>query len=320
MNNTSQIKKLSVIVPVCERINETISLFHEYKEECDKLADSVEYIYIASTDSNDIHKDLTLLQESENNLKVILLNRSYGEATAVQAGFDHCSGDYILTLPPYKQVRTEELSKLIDQIGDYDIAIAKRWPRLDSKSNQYQTKIFKFLLQKFSGQKYDDIGCGVRLIKAEVLKEVSMYGDQWRFMPLLGYQLGYHSTEVELTQAGEDTHKRFYNVGVYLRRLLDLLTIVFLTKFNKKPLRFFGLVGSSSIVVSLIGLAYLTFEKIAFDVGMSDRPALVLFSLFLVLGCQLIAIGLVGETVIFTHAKNNKEYRIKEIINFNSKK
>ena len=173
------------------------------------------------------------------------------------------------------------------------------------------------MLQKLSGLKFDDVGCGVRLIKAEVLKEVFMYGDQWRFLPLLSYQLGYHSTEVELTQAGEDTHKRFYSPGVYLRRLLDLLTIIFLTKFNKKPLRFFGLIGSSSILMGIFGLLYLSFEKLILDVAMADRPALVLFSLFIVLGCQLIAIGLVGETVIFTHSKELKEYRIKEIIGQN---
>jgi len=320
MNTPLKINKLSVIVPVCERTDEAASLFPEYKENCDKLAGSVEYIYVVSTDTPKVSEDLLSLQEQHDSLTVILLNRSYGEATAIQAGFDQSNGEYILTLPPYKQVNSEEFSKLVDGIGSHDIALAKRWPRLDGKSNQAQTKIFQFLLKKFSGQQYDDIGCGVRLIKAEVLKEVFMYGDQWRFLPLLGYQLGYHSVEVELSQAGEDAHKRFYNPGIYLRRLLDLLTIVFLTKFNKKPLRFFGLIGSGSILVSLAGLLYMVFEKLVFNVGMSDRPALVLFSLFLVLGCQLIAIGLVGETVIFTHTKDKKEYRIKKIIHFESEK
>jgi len=301
-------------VPVCERTEETGSLFAEYKTYCDQLSDEVEYIYVVSAERAELTTELKEIQAQNSDMKLIILNRDYGEATAIQAGFSHATGDYILTLPPYKQVKTDELSKLFEQIGDFDIALAKRWPRLDSRSNQYQTRIFNKALQKLSGQKYDDIGCGVRLIKAEVLKEVFMYGDQWRFLPLLSYQIGYHSTEIELTQAGEDSHKRFYSPGVYLRRLLDLLTIIFLTKFNKKPLRFFGLIGSSSIIVSLIGLFYLAFEKLVLDIGMSDRPALVLFSLFLVLGCQLIAIGLVGETVIFTHSKDLKEYRIKKII------
>lgn len=317
MNNNISINKLSVIVPAYERTKDVAQLFKEYKAQCDKLCPNVEYIYVVSTEQESLTEELKLLQEQNKDMKLIILNRNYGEATAIQAAFSHCSGDFILTLPPYKQVRTEELVKLFEEIGDSDIALAKRWPRLDSKSNQYQTKIFNKMLQKLSGLKFDDVGCGVRLIKAEVLKEVFMYGDQWRFLPLLSYQLGYHSTEVELTQAGEDTHKRFYSPGVYLRRLLDLLTIIFLTKFNKKPLRFFGLIGSSSILMGIFGLLYLSFEKLILDVAMADRPALVLFSLFIVLGCQLIAIGLVGETVIFTHSKELKEYRIKEIIGQN---
>jgi len=314
MSNNISVKKLSVIVPACERTDETGMLFAEYKAYCDQLSNDIEYIYVVSAERTELTAELKEIQAQNSDMKLIILNRNYGEATAIQAGFSHATGDYILTLPPYKQVKTDELSKLFENIGDFDIALAKRWPRLDSKSNQYQTRIFNKTLQKLSGQKYDDIGCGVRLIKSEVLKEVFMYGDQWRFLPLLSYQIGYHSTEIELTQAGEDSHKRFYSPGVYLRRLLDLLTIIFLTKFNKKPLRFFGLIGSSSIFISIIGLLYLTFEKLVLDIGMSDRPALVLYSLFLVLGCQLIAIGLVGETVIFTHSKDLKEYRIKKII------
>ncbi len=301
-------------MPAYERTQQTVQLFKEYKEKCDKLCANVEYIYVISAELKSLTEELKQLQEQNDDMKLIILNRNYGEATAVQVGFSHCSGDFILTLPPYKQVRTEELDKLFEKIEEADIALAKRWPRLDSKTNQYQTKIFNKILQKLSGLKFDDIGCGVRLIRAEVLKEVFMYGDQWRFLPLLSYQFGYQSTEVEVTQAGEDTHKRFYSPGVYLRRLLDLLTIVFLTKFKKKPLRFFGLIGSSSILIGFFGLLYLTFEKLILDVAMADRPALVLFSLFMVLGCQLIAIGLVGETLIFTHLKELKEYSIKEII------
>lgn len=314
MDNKLTGKKLSVIVPVCERVDATAELYNEYKEHCSKLCDDVEYIFVVSTDHPTIAGELRRIADTDSDLSLIILNRNYGEATAVQAGFNHSSGDYILTLPPYKQVDSSELYKLFEQIGDYDIALGKRWPRRDGSTNQFQTRAFNALLNKFSGQHFSDIGCGVRLIKAEVLEETYVYGDQWRFFPLLAYQLGFHSVEVEITQASEDTHSRVYNPGIYLRRLLDLLTIVFLTKFNKKPLRFFGLIGSSTIIAGTLGLFYLAFERLVLGIGVADRPLLVLFSLFFVLGCQLIAIGLVGETVIFTHAKDNKEYKIKEII------
>lgn len=307
--------KLSVIVPVCERTSTAASLYKEYKQYCSNLCETVEFIYVVNSSHTETVADLTRIKDDDDNLILIILNRNYGEATAVQAGFNHCSGDYILTLPPYKQVESNELTKLFEEINEHDIALGKRWPRCDGNSNQLQTRVFNFLLNRLSNQNLTDIGCGVRLIKAAVLKETYMYGDQWRFLPLLAYQHGFHSKEVALTQAKDDAHKRIYNPGIYLRRLLDLLTIVFLTKFNKKPLRFFGLIGGSAIITGALGLFYLAFERLVFGVEMSDRPLLVLFSLFFVLGFQLIAIGLVGETVIFTHAKDNKEYNIKEIIN-----
>ena len=116
-----------------------------------------------------------------------------------------------------------------------------------------------------------------------------------------------------MKQAEENAARKSPPPGLYLRRILDLITIVFLTKFNKKPLRFFGILGSSSIVVGFFGLLYLSYERLFLSVDMADRPLLVLFSIFFVLGIQLIGIGLLGETIIFTHAGERKEYRIKTI-------
>jgi hypothetical protein len=118
-----------------------------------------------------------------------------------------------------------------------------------------------------------------------------------------------------VAQSPSDAHTRVYAPGVYVRRILDLLTAVFLVKFNKKPLRFFGLLGSASFAIGLIALLYVVIERLFFGVALADRPALLLSTLLLVLGVQLVAIGLVGETIIFTHAREVKEYTIKEIIN-----
>ncbi len=308
-------KKLSVIVPVCERTDDTVSLYSEYKNCLSELVADLEFIYVISNDFPEVARQLRECSDSEPDLTLLILSRNYGEATAIQAGAERASGEMVLILPCYKQVVTSELKKLFSEIGEYDLALGKRWPRLDGKANQLQTRLFRYLLKKFSGQEYSDVGCGVRLIKTAALREIHMYGDQMRFMPLLAHQIGYRSVEVELAQATEDSHSRFYGPGLYIRRFLDLLTIVFLTKFNKKPLRFFGLIGTASIFVGTIGLVYLAYARLFMGMEVSTRPLLVMFSLFFVLGAQLIAIGLVGETIIFTHAKDIKEYRIKEIVN-----
>ena len=132
---------------------------------------------------------------------------------------------------------------------------------------------------------------------------------------MLASQLGFNVMQLDLPQSVADTRCRTYSFRTYLSRLLDILTVGFLTRFHQKPLRFFGTGGAISTFTGLVGLGYIGIERVFFNVAAADRPLLVLFSLFLVLGIQLVAIGLVGETIIFTSAKNNKEYRIRKIIN-----
>ena len=314
MNTEPKNKSLSIIIPVCERAENAIATLDDYKTFFDKEFPGTEYIFVVNDTYHAIGKQLEQL--NNENLAVLFLTRDFAEVTPIRAGFDDAKGDLMLILPPYKQVTTDSLGKLFEKIEETDIVLARRWPRVDTKGNQFQTGLFNKMIRSLSDQNFSDIGCGVRLIRAEAAKELDLYGDQHRFLPLLAYQIGFTSSEVDTPQAEEDKQPRVYSPGVYLRRFLDLLTVVFLTKFNKKPLRFFGLLGSGSIGIGALGLIYLAFERLALGVEVSDRPLLVLFCLFLVLGFQLLAIGLVGEIIIFTHAGNNKEYRVKHIFNF----
>lgn len=307
--------KISIVVPVCERAEHTITNYHEYRGAVEALGQDFEFIYAINSQFSDIADALRDIAREDKQLKLLELSRNYGEGTVLQSAFDHVTGDSTLVLPPYKQVELDELPKMFEALKTADVVLATRWPRLDSKFKQTQTRIFSNLMQRLTDQKYSDPGCNVRLIRTQVARELNLYGDQHRFLPLLAYELGYVPVEVKLKQAHENVARGQHKPGVYLRRTLDLLTIVFLTKFNKKPLRFFGILGTSSMVVGFLGLIYMAYERLFLDVGMADRPLLVLMSLFLVLGIQLIGIGLIGETIIFTHAEQNKEYRIKKIIN-----
>jgi hypothetical protein len=315
MTGDKAISKISVVVPVCERVEHTLKNYHEYRSAIEALGQDFEFIYAINHQFSDIADALRDIARDDNQLKLLELSRDYGEGTVLQAAFDHVTGDSTLILPPYKQVDLNELPKMFEALKTADVVLATRWPRLDSKFKQTQTRVFSNLLRKLTNQKYSDAGCNVRLMKTQVAKELNLYGDQHRFLPLLAYELGYIPVEVELKQDHENVARGQHNPGVYLRRMLDLLTIIFLTKFNKKPLRFFGILGTSAMMMGFLGLVYMTYEKLFLDVGMADRPLLVLMSLFLVLGIQLIGIGLIGETIIFTHADQNKEYRIKRIIN-----
>lgn len=310
-------QKLSVVIPICEKGENSPSLLNEYLQEIRQITANFEVIIPINATYEHLQPKFEAIIEDNKDANIILVpfSRNYGEGTLLKAAFEKAEGDYVLTLPPFKQVEASELERMFDKVGQSDLILAKRWPRVDSGFKQNVTKVFSSLANKLTDQHYSDPGCHVRLLTKEAAKEINLYGDQHRFLHLLAFELGYISTEQELKQARENADRESPGPGLYLRRFLDLLTIVFLTKFNKKPLRFFGILGSSSIVMGFLGLLYLTYERLILDVNMADRPLLVLFSLFFVLGIQLIGIGLIGETIIFTHAGEHKEYRIKKVHN-----
>ena len=305
---------LSVIVPITERFDPVKELFHEYKAGIESTGLSYEIIYVIDGNQTAVLKELTQLQESEK-LTIITLAREFGEATALTAAFSKTTGDILLTLPAYRQIQAEDIPKLVASLNDGDMALARRWPRSDSFFNRLQTRAFNFILRSFSSLRIHDAGCSARAFKRAVIDEVQLYGDLHRFFPIIAHQQGFRVIEIDIAQSSREAFRRFYSPGQYIRRSLDLLTVFFLVKFTKKPLRFFGLVGASLTGAGLAATLFLVAQRLFFDVALADRPALILSSLLIVLGIQVIAIGLIGEIIIFTHARELKEYRIDKIIN-----
>lgn len=315
MNNATTEKiELSVIIPVTERFDTIPELYYRYKKSIETTGIKFEFIYALDGEQPEALKELVKLQEDEK-LTIITLAKRFGEATVLNAAFSKASGDIFLTLPAYQQIEANEIPNLVKDLDKCDMVLARRWPRNDSIFNRLQTRLFNFLLRLSTDLKIHDAGCSARAFTRNVIEEVQLYGDLHRFFPVMAHRQGFRVIELDVKQAESDLHRRIYAPGIYIRRLLDLLTIFFLIKFTKKPLRFFGLVGTTLFGLGAVSSLYLIVERLFFNVDLADRPALFLSSLLIVLGVQIIAIGLIGEIIIFTHAKDLKEYKIDKIIN-----
>jgi glycosyltransferase involved in cell wall biosynthesis len=306
---------ITAIVPVSERHDDVRSLYTEYRDALDAYGSKYEFIFVLDGHFPDVLEQLKQLKEQGEPLKIIKLAKWFGEATALTAGFENCSSDIILTLPAYHQVEPSEIPKILTELHKHDLVIGRRYPRIDSRFNRLQTRIFHAIVNLITGSSLRDLGCGVRGFKRSVVTELPLYGDQHRFLPLLASRVGFKVGEVDVAQSRKEKFWRVYRLGVYPRRLLDILTVFFLVKFTKKPLRFFGLIGSSTFALGAVITLYLIIERLFFGVALAERPALLLSSLLVVLGVQIFALGLIGELIIFTHAKDMKEYAIEEIIN-----
>jgi glycosyltransferase involved in cell wall biosynthesis len=310
--------QLSIIVAVGERSEGVVDLYPAYREAASRTGLSYQFIYVIDGDYAGILQGLKALKQQGEPIVIVNFARYFGEATAIKVGFEHSQGPVILTLPAYEQLETGAIVEVVEALRQNkhtDMVLAQRWPRIDGRFNRLQAGVFDRLLSALTGFPYKDIGCSVRAFRRQVLEEVELYGDMHRFLPLLAFQRGFQIEQIRVAQARSDANTRIHAPGVYVRRALDLLTVVFLVKFNKKPLRFFGLLGFAAFAIGFAGLLYVIIERLFFDVPLADRPALLLSMLLAVLGVQLGAIGLVGETIIFTHARDVKEYTIKEIIN-----
>ncbi len=307
--------KLSVIIPITERHDDVVEIYHDVKDAFTSNNIELEIIYIIDGEFEEAYLDLKKLKNDGEKFTIVKHAKSFGEAAAISEGFKQSSGDFILTLPAYFQVEASELPRLIQSLDGFDMLVVRRWPRNDSKLNQVQTMFFHSLVKSVTGVKMSDIGCSVRLIKRKVLEEIHLYGDLHRFLPILADKQGFKIKEVELRQSYREKRFRTYPLGVYVRRLLDLLTVFFLVKFSKKPLRFFGLAGTAILLPGAILTLYLIVGRLLGKFALSERPLFLIGILLIVLGIQIFAIGLVGEIIIFTHAKEIKDYKVEEIIN-----
>ena len=308
--------RLSAIVPVTEgRYDNVAEVFEEYRDALAATGSGFEMIYVLDGELPVVREALRRLKDAGAPLTIVQMAKPYGEALAIMVGFEHASGEVILTLPAFRQVEPRALGGLIAALGDTDLVVARRWPRTDPAYNRVQARVFNWLLGWVSNVEVRDAGCNVRVLKRRVLEEVHLYGNQHRFVALLAHQRGFKVKEVDTPQAQADTFRRVYSPGTYLGYLLDFLTVFFLVKFTKRPLRFFGILGSGVFALGSLITLYLIAERLLGGVALANRPALILSSLLIILGIQVLAIGLIGEIIIFTHAREIKEYTIAEIVN-----
>jgi len=308
---------ISVIIPVGRRhAADILALYADYKTGLEALGSTYEVIVVLDGPRPELASDVQRLLSSGEPISVIGLTRRFGEATALVAGFKRASGRIILTLPAYHQIRGNEIGKLVRAVGVTDLAIGRRWPRAGSRFETMRRDAFHRLLAGITGQRFNDLGCGARAMKRRVLEEINLYGDQHRFLPVLAGRIGFKVLEVELHQSPLDRYESGYPPREYIRRALDVCTVFFLVRFTKKPLRFFGMVGFTTFVAGAALVAWLAIDRLVFRHPLADRPALLLSSLLVVLGMQLFALGLLGELIIFTHARDIKDYQIEEVVRY----
>jgi glycosyltransferase involved in cell wall biosynthesis len=316
MSESQAIVDLSVIIPVGNRFADPAELCAEYRAGLDATGQNYEMIFVIDGPHEGFASALKQLATGPHRMTVVSLTRPFGEATAIMAGFEQATGQVILTLPAYFQVDASELPTLVAALARCDLAVARRWPRAGGLFERLRRNTFHGLLRAVTGLRFQDLGCGARAFVRRVLEEIQLYGDQHRFLPVLADRRGFRVEEIDIRQSPRDRHEGVYEPRVYARGFLDIFTVFFLVRFTKKPLRFFGMIGVSLFALGALLVTWLVVERLFFGQGLTQRPALLLSTLLVVLGLQLFAIGLLGELIIFTHARQVRDYQIDAVLSF----
>lgn len=309
--------EISIVVPVVERYGDLASIYREFSGELDRLGRSYEFLFVVDSGQRDCLAALKALKrEAGDRVAIVVFGKSFGEAAALSIAIERARGQTLVTLASYFQVGPEGLEDALARVegGESDLIVGRRHPRADPFLNRVQARVFHALAGGITGTSFSDVSCGFRVLRRDTAKDLTLYGDLHRFIPILAAHRGFTVREIPLAHRVEDRSMRYAGAGIVLRRLLDLLTVFFLIKFTRKPLRFFGLIGSVAFGIGLLITLYLGLYRILGFGGIADRPLLLLGALLMVLGVQSISIGLLGEIIIFTHARRVSEYRIAEIL------
>lgn len=301
---------VSVIVPVTERPGSLVELYREYSAPLKSMNRDFEFVFAVESWGREMARPLKALMDEGEPIRVLEAGRRVGESMLLKAAAAASVGPILLTLPPYPRVVPGALAELIRRVEEgVDLASARRHPRRDPWINRLQARVFHWLLGPGLGSAFKDVASGVRAMPKVILEEVPLYGDFFRFLPLLAEREGFRVEEVPVEQHARDLGRRLYHPGVYVRRMLDLVGLAFLVRFTRKPLRFFGLVGALLAFPGSVILSVVLIQRLA-GAPAAGRPIMLLGVLLFVLGVQSLALGLIGEIIVHLHASDRPSYRL----------
>ena len=305
---------ISVVIPVYNEAQSLPALHEQIKRNLEAIGGSYEIILVDDGSTDDSFQVMSRIHQQDEHVKVIQFRRNFGKAAGLAAGFAEAQGETIFTLDADLQDDPDEMPKFLEKLGEgYDFITGWKYPRHDPLSKTLPSKLANGTIRLTTGVKVHDMNCGFKAMRRDVAKELNLYGDMHRYIPVLVNWRGFRITEVKVKHHPRKYGSSKYGVGRLSRGLFDFVTIIFLTRFNRRPLHFFGWFGLISFSLGVIIDAYLSVlwfmgEKIG------HRPLLSLGTLLIIIGVQFFSFGLLAEMFNFEVYSREANYTIRQIL------
>ncbi len=315
---------LSVVVPVFNEQESLVQLIDELHAGIGNAVAKFEVILVDDGSTDESWRVITELSQSgESNaarVSGIRLRRNFGKAAALTAGMKIATGGLILMLDADLQDDPAEFPALLRQINaGYDVVNGWKERRLDPWHKVYPSKVFNWMVGTMTGLKLHDHNCGLKLFRTDVAREVQIYGELHRFIPVLAHARGFKVAEVAVNHRPRQHGHSKYGVRRFIRGLLDLLTVTFLTGFGRRPSHALGTVGLGFFVLGMLGLGYLSLLWMAMQMGLvkpvvpiGHRPLLAYSIAASLLGGQALSLGLLAELLVANTTRTADSYSVSE--------
>ena len=276
---------------------------------------SFEIIMVDDGSTDDSHALIGSMIPLRPELRLISFQRNFGKTAALSAGFMAATGDYVCTIDADMQDDPFAIKEMIKKLQEgYDLVSGWKQQRKDPLSKTIPSKLFNGVTRLFSGIAIHDFNCGLKVYRQEVTRRLELHGDMHRYIPVLAHWMGFRIAELPVNHHARKFGSTKYGTSRFFSGLLDFLSVLFITRYLRRPMHFFGMAGLASFVFGFLISLYLTLDKILLQRPVSNRPILFFGILLLILGVQLFSTGLLGE-MLSTSSSRGSAFTVRETLN-----
>lgn len=308
-------RDISVVIPLLDEEENLGPLYEGLSRALEEVGKGYEIVFVDDGSVDGSFEILRSLYEGDPaHIRVIQFRRNFGKTAALTAGFAEAQGQLIITVDADLQDNPAEIPKLLAKLEEgYDLVVAWRRERQDPLSKRLPSKIFNRVVSLLTGLRLHDVNCGFKVLRKEVASSLKLYGELHRFIPVLAHWRGYKVGELEVVHQPRRHGRSKYGPERFGRGFIDFLVVLFLTYYLKDPLQLFGAIGGA---LSLSGFAVCLYLTILWfrGEGIGSRPLLFAGILAMVVGVQVVSIGLLGEMIRNLAYHPEEEYSIRRVL------
>ena len=312
---------LSIVIPLLNEQNSLEELTNSISTVVKSLRLEFEIILIDDGSTDNSWKTISKICSNNQNIKGIRFLKNFGKSQALSAGFKACNGDVVVTMDADLQDDPNEIPELYKKVKEEKFDLVSGWKKVRYDSiifKNFPSKIFNWAARITSGVKLNDFNCGIKAYKKEVIKQIKLTGGMHRYIPVLAKNAGYNRISEKIVIHHPRKHgKTKYGIDRFIKGFLDLITLWFIHKFGKRPMHFFGLIGTIMLLVGFFFSAYLGVDKLFVQTSgrlITERPEFYIALATMIMGSQFFLAGFLGE-IILRNRKIKKQYIITEKVN-----